>query len=103
MGEQLNETLTTAMVKLAAAQVQMATDISKIASQMERMNGSIRDHTTRLALGSQWVENHCGPNSRHANIDKRLNVMWKLLWVAIALPTIIVVGGSVAAIINVLP
>ena len=95
MGDSKDESTAQALTRLASAYEHLADDMAEMAGQMKKMNGSVQDHTTRLALGSQWVKNHVGHNSVHANMDKRLNVMWKLLWVAIGLPTILVVAASI--------
>lgn len=109
MTEELNSHATTALIQLASAQdrladkqVDLANAQAEMNSQMRTMNGSIRDHNVSLALGKQWVEHHVGPSSTHDVMLRRIDAIEKLAKTAIAIPTIIVIGGAIAGIVSVI-
>ena len=106
MTEHTEESAGHAIIRLASAQEQMVTEMAKMAKHQAEMNGHVRGHTTQLALESQWAEHHMSKNGIHAMQQKQIDALGaetvelkKLVKVAIAIPTIIVVGGAVAGIL----
>ena len=103
MGDDKEDRLIATLVHLAAAQdrfaheeERLAKGLSELTVEMREMNGSIKDHNTQLALGQQWIKYHAGD---HETMNRRLDAMEKLAKTAIAIPTIIVVGGALAGIL----
>lgn len=110
MAENTEEISTTrAIISLANAQDNAAREMGRLATALESVsdevkaiNGGLREHSIRLALSEQWVTHHTGENGVHDVGEKRVDALEKLTKVAIAIPTIIVVGGALAGIVSVL-
>lgn len=97
------DTVTESLIRLASAQDELvstqdslAASLVEIIQQMREMNKSIAEHNTQLALGQQWIKHHTGD---HETDKRRLDAVEKLAKIAIAIPTIIVMGGALAGIL----
>lgn len=106
MADDDDRTVAATLIRLAAAQDRFADEEERlaealiiIAREMREMNGAIKGHNTQLALSEQWADHHTGDDSVHAMLDKKLDALEKLAKTAIAIPTIIVVGGAIAGIL----
>ena len=79
-----------AIIRLASAVEHMADEMGRMADHQAEMNGSVQQHTTQLALGSQWMKNHIG--TVHETLEKRLVTTERLARLAVGVQIILALG-----------
>jgi hypothetical protein len=99
MSEHTEDSTTSALIRLASAQDRLVEDVAKILKQMTLMNGSIKDHNTQLALGSQWIENHMSDDGVHAMLKQEIESIKKMATRALAVQIILALGVAIAGIV----
>ncbi len=94
-----NDNSTVALLSLAAAQDRFAEEQKGVKEELEKQNGYARDHSIAIAVGQQWVKSHTGDNSIHAILTRDVAIANKKASAAIALNTILALGGLAVGVI----